>query len=119
MMALVFIWPKFFYPLVWLSIFFILEPINIWRSKRHFLESLKSGDWRPVISLSTGALICGFFWEMWNYYSSPKWIYHTPGADFFPIFEMPLLGYFGYLPFAWELFALRNVLWPRSQAFRV
>jgi hypothetical protein len=119
MLALVLVWPKFFYPFVWLSVFFILEPLNGWRGKRHLLEDLRLGDWRPVVSLSLGSLLCGFFWEMWNYYSFPKWIYHTPGADFFHVFEMPLLGYFGYLPFAWELFALRNFLWPREQPFRV
>jgi hypothetical protein len=63
------------------------------------------------VSLSVGALICGFFWEMWNYYSWPKWIYHTPGAQFLHVFEMPLLGYGGYVPFALELFVLRNLLW--------
>jgi hypothetical protein len=61
-----------------------------------------------------GAVICGFFWEMWNYYSYPKWIYHTPGAQFLHVFEMPLLGYGGYVPFALELYALKNFLWPRS-----
>ena len=115
MLALVLTWPKYFYPLVWLSIFFILEPINFWLGKRHLLGHLGAGDWRPVVSLSVGAVICGFFWEMWNYFSSPKWIYHTPGAEVFHVFEMPLLGYLGYLPFAWELFAVRNFLWPRGQ----
>lgn len=119
MLALVLSWPRFFYPLVWISVFLIVEPINMWRGKRHFLESLQVGDWRPVVSLSIGALICGFFWEMWNYFSFPKWIYHTPGAQFCQVFEMPILGYLGYLPFAWELFALRNFLWPRSQPFRI
>ena len=119
MFALVLLGPKHFYPLVWLSVFFILEPINIWLGKRNLLASLRAGDWRPVIALSLGALICGFFWEMWNYFSYPKWIYHTPGAEFFRIFEMPVLGYLGYLPFAWELFALRNLFWPRTQQFRI
>jgi hypothetical protein len=27
------------------------------------------------------------------------------------VFEMPLLGYGGYVPFALELFVLRNLLW--------
>jgi hypothetical protein len=75
------------------------------------MEYLERGDWRPIVSLSVGALICGFFWEMWNYYSWPKWIYHTPGAQFLHVFEMPLLGYGGYVPFALELFVLRNLLW--------
>ncbi len=110
MLALTLIWPKYCYPFVWGSVFLILEPLNIWSKRPHFLDHLKEGDWRPVISLSLGALICGFFWELWNFYSFPKWVYHTPGAEFLYIFEMPLLGYIGYIPFAWELFAMRNLL---------
>jgi hypothetical protein len=119
MLGLVLTWPKHCYPLVWVSIFMVLEPINVWLGRRNFLQTLQHGDWRPVMSLSLAALICGFFWEMWNYFSSPKWIYHTPGAEFLRVFEMPLLGYGGYLPFAWELYALRNLFWPGGQAFKV
>lgn len=114
MLALTLLWPKCFYPLVWISLVLILEPVNRWLGRRHFLEWLQHGDWRPVISLSLGALICGFFWEMWNYWSWPQWIYHTPGAQFLHVFAMPLLGYGGYIPFALELFALKNLLWPRA-----
>ena len=114
MLSLTLLWPGFFYPLVWISLVLIFEPVNRWLGRRHFLEWLQQGDWRPVISLSLGALICGFFWEMWNYWSWPQWIYHTPGAQFLHLFEMPLLGYGGYIPFALELFALKNLLWPRG-----
>ena len=114
MLALTLLWPEFFYPFVWISLVLIFEPINRRLGRRHFLEWLKDGDWRPLISLSLGALICGFFWEMWNYWSWPQWIYHTPGANFLHVFEMPLPGYGGYIPFALELFALKNFLWPRS-----
>jgi hypothetical protein len=112
MLALTLAWPKYCYPFVWTSLVLILEPLNHWLGRPHFLQHLRQGDWRPVISLSLGALICGFFWEMWNYYSYPKWIYHTPGAEFWRIFEMPLLGYGGYIPFALELYALKNFFWP-------
>lgn len=64
------------------------------------------GDWRPVIALWLGVLLTGFFWEMWNYFSYPKWIYTLPWGQFLHIFEMPLLGYGGYLPFALELYAV-------------
>lgn len=114
MLSLTMLWPKYFYPFVWISLVFIFEPVNRWQGRRHFLEWLQRGDWRPMVSLSLGALICGFFWEMWNYWSWPKWIYHTPGANFLHVFEMPLLGYGGYIPFALELFALKNFLWPRG-----
>ena len=42
---------------------------------------------------------------MWNVNSWPKWVYEVPFVGFWHVFEMPLLGYFGYLPFAMELFA--------------
>lgn len=114
MLALMLLWPKFCYPFVWISLALILEPINRILGRRHLLEWLERGDWRPVISLSLGALICGFFWEMWNEWSWPQWVYHTPGANFLHLFKMPLPGYGGYIPFALELFALKNFLWRRS-----
>jgi hypothetical protein len=119
MLALTLMWPKVFYPFVWTSLVFLLEPVNYWLGRRHFLQDLERGDWRRVASLALGAVICGFFWEMWNYYSYPKWIYHTPGAQFLHIFEMPLLGYGGYIPFALELYALKNLLWPGSPELRM
>ena len=45
------------------------------------------------------ALACGFFWELWNWHSLAKWIYTVPYVDRWHGFEMPLLGYAGYLPF--------------------
>ncbi len=61
------------------------------------------------MALWLGVLVCGFFWEMWNYFSYPKWQYTVPGVSFLHIFEMPLLGYGGYLPFAMELHALYHL----------
>ncbi|MCF7668669.1 MAG: hypothetical protein K9N48_02715 [Verrucomicrobia bacterium] len=110
MMALLLTWPRVFYPFVWLSVYFLVESINISTGRRNLVMHLAEGDWRPVIALSLGALLCGFFWELWNFYSYPKWIYHTPGTEFLHIFEMPLLGFLGYLPFAWELYAIRNLV---------
>src|SRR5262249_44660369 len=114
MLAAMLIWPKVFYPFAWTSLVFILEPINYWTGRPYFLKELLQGDWRTVIALSLGALVCGLFWEMWNYYSFPKWVYHIPGLGFLRIFEMPLLGYGGYVPFALELYALKNFLWPNG-----
>jgi hypothetical protein len=119
MLALTLVWPQRFYSLTWVALFFILEPMNRALGRRRLLPQLQHGNWRPVVSLSVGALICGFFWEMWNYWSWPRWIYHTPGVEYCHIFEMPMLGYGGYLPFALELFALMNFLWPRPPELRL
>lgn len=114
MFAALLVWPTIFYPFVWISLVLIFEPINYWTGRPYFLTDLREGDWRAVISLSLGALVCGLFWEMWNYYSFPKWIYHIPILGFWRVFEMPLPGYGGYVPFALELYALKNFLWPNG-----
>lgn len=110
MLALLLAWPRYFFPFLWLSIYFLLAPLNVWLGHRSLAVYTAVGNWRPVLSLWFGGLICGFFWEMWNIYAFPKWIYHVPFVDFLHIFEMPLLGYGGYLPFALELFALYHLV---------
>ena len=106
MLILLLIWPRIFFGFMWLSLYFILEPVNIWLGNRSLANWTQNGDWRPVISLWLGVLLTAFFWEMWNYHSHPKWVYDVAWGDWFHIFEMPLLGYGGYLPFALELYAV-------------
>ena len=106
MLALILFFPNKFFGFIWMSLYFILEPINIWLGNRSLADWTQKGDWRPVIAIWLGVLLTAFFWEMWNYYSYPKWVYHVPWGNWLHIFEMPLLGYGGYLPFALELYAL-------------
>ena len=110
MLGLIILLPENFYYLEWVAVYLILEPVNYKLKNRTLLEYLKKGNWQPVIALSAGALVCGFFWELWNYYSYPKWIYDVPFVDFLHIFEMPLIGYLGYIPFSLELFALYHLV---------
>ena len=62
-------------------------------------DPIREGDWTPVLSLALAALICGFFWELWNSGSSLRWVYAVPYVDRFHLFAMPAVGYAGYLPF--------------------
>ncbi len=110
MLILLLLWPLYFFPFLWLSVYFILETLNVWLRNRSLTQYTAVGDWRPVLALWAGVLICGFFWEMWNFYSYPKWVYQVPFVDFLHVFEMPLLGYAGYLPFSLELFALYHLV---------
>ena len=110
MLGLLLVWPQLFFPLVWISVYFIIEPVNYWLGFKTLLHYTEKGNWRPVWNLWIGVLICGFFWEMWNYYSFPKWIYDLPYLNEPKIFEMPVAGYLGYLPFSLELYALYNLL---------
>lgn len=106
LLAVVFIWPAYSAAFIWMSLYFILDPVNYWLGNRTLIQNTAYRDWREVIALWVACLICGFFWEMWNFYSSPKWLYNVPYVDFWHLFEMPLPGYLGYLPFSLELFAL-------------
>jgi hypothetical protein len=77
----------------------ILIGIRQLAGKPHPLTGIGAGEWRPAIAAALAALICGGFWEMWNLLSMAKWIYAIPYVQACPIFEMPLPGYAGYLPF--------------------
>ena len=107
---LIFSLPGYFYPFVWLSVFLITEPINFWLKNPSIFRYTAVGDWKPVIAFAVGGLICGFFWDMWNYFSYPKWIYNLPLFNFLKVFEMPILGYIGYIPFSLEIFSLYHLV---------
>ena len=62
------------------------------------------------LAVGLAALVCGGFWEMWNTYSLAKWVYAVPFVNRFHLFEMPVLGYGGYLPFGLECAAVVALL---------
>ena len=109
-LVMIIAFPENFYPFVWLSAFLIIEPINILMKNNSIFDYTASGEWRTVLALAFGCLICGFFWEMWNYYSYPKWKYNLPMLNTLHVFEMPLPGYIGYLFFPFELFTIYNFI---------
>lgn len=94
--------PDYLFPLLWLSPLFILTSIQRLAGSETIFTPLRRGDWSRIFLLALSALICGLFWEMWNYFSYAKWLYSVPFVQKFHIFEMPLLGYAGYLPFGLE-----------------
>ncbi len=106
MLAFTLIFPEYGMAFLWISLFFMIDPVNYWFGNRSILRETAEGDWRTVIVFFAAALSCGFFWEMWNIHSWPKWIYTFPFLNGLKVFEMPLAGYLGYLPFGLELFAL-------------
>ena len=106
MLVLVIDVPRYAFPLTWLSVFFIIEPINYLLGQRSIGAFVRNGNWAAVWNVMLAALVCGFFWEMWNFHSMPKWTYSVPFVQFGHLFEMPILGYGGYLPFGLEIFAI-------------
>lgn len=100
------LFPRFAFPLIWLSFYFILDPINYLHKQPSIIKHLKDKKLAIPLSLLLAGIIMGFFWEFWNFYALPKWTYNVPFVSFFKIFEMPLLGYLGYFPFALELYVM-------------
>lgn len=116
MLAGMLLWPRALFPFAWTSLVFLLEPLCRRLGRRSLLDDLGRGDWRDWASLWAAGLVCGFFWELWNVYAYPKWIYHIPGVGFWKVFEMPVLGYLGYLPFALELRLIAWLALPEAES---
>ena len=104
---------------VWLGFILLIDPLNA----RAGNESI-TGDWARghsdrLVNLLAAGLICGGLWEFWNYWSGTKWIYNVPILPEVKLFEMPVLGFGGFPPFAVECFAIyvaiRRLFW-RSAA---
>lgn len=115
------IWPEELYPLLWLAPLMLMLGLQQVLIGETLLSPLQKGDWRPLLQPAFAVLVCGLLWEFWNYGSLAKWHYSIPYVQRFHLFEMPLLGYAGYLPFGVECAVVadlvsriveRRPLWP-------
>jgi hypothetical protein len=109
-LALIGIYPDYLYPLVWVAPLLIITGLQCFWDRPTLFTGLQNGDWRLIATPACAALICGFFWEMWNYYSLTRWEYAIPFVDRYHIFAMPLLGYGGYLPFGLECLVIGQLI---------
>jgi hypothetical protein len=103
-------WPDLFFPLAWGSLVFLLEPWNRRHARRSVLRDLEAGDAGPLVRILLAGLVCGFLWELWNFWARTKWVYTVPGVEALKVFEMPLLGFLGFPPFAVECQAVVRFL---------
>ncbi len=94
--------PWQFYPALWLAPLALALGEGILSRRPGIWGELAAGDWRRAGSWAAAALVCGFFWELWNFGSQVRWTYAVPYVDRWHLFAMPLLGYAGYLPFGLE-----------------
>ncbi|MBL7170350.1 MAG: hypothetical protein ISS48_05015 [Candidatus Aenigmarchaeota archaeon] len=98
--------PSLVFPLAWVSLFLIFDPINYLKKQPSILKNISRSDWAIPCSLLIAGIICGFFWEFWNYWSYPKWAKCVPFLDFFRTFDVSFFGYILYFFFSWELFSM-------------
>jgi hypothetical protein len=104
------IWPRYCFPAVWLGPIFMLDPLLEKAGIQSLASGISSGNRRRVWSLMAGGLLCGFLWEFWNFWAGSKWLYSVPFFGKWKIFEMPVLGFLGFPPFALECWILYHLL---------
>ena len=119
LIAAMVIWPYPFFWVVWIGPFAVISGILVkCNISNTFIDIAEEGDWSGGVLMGLASLFNGFVWEFWNYGSThlgittptnPNyWDYNIPYVDVIFIFsDMPLLGYFGYIPFGvlvWQTF---------------
>ncbi len=104
------LWPDYCFPLLWVAPLFLITACQRLLGMQTIFAPAQHGDWRQLWLWALAGLMCGGFWEMWNAYSQAKWVYSIPFVNRFHLFEMPLLGYGGYIPFGLECAAIVAVL---------
>jgi len=117
-LAVIGIWPNYFFAFLWISPLMIIICLQALMGEPHILSQMAKGEWSGAISAALAATVCGGFWEMWNCFSLAKWQYSIPLVHRFQIFEMPLLGYAGYLPFGLECAVIGSMLEGLLDSFR-
>lgn len=106
MLALPMVWPRLFFPLIWLAFIFLLDGYVAAGGGRSLLADWRARDFRLTRALLVSGLLCGIFWEACNFLAGARWIYDVPFVGFLKIFEMPILGFFGFPVFALEAFVM-------------
>jgi hypothetical protein len=119
------IWDERLFIMLWLAPLGLLSlaliELDIWTPFRPIKEK---GDWSALMVFGLCYLFVGFLVEGQNYFSGyhlpgdqvdtfnvDYWKYCIPYVDKFHVFEMPLLGFLGYIPFSiycwivWIIFA--------------
>jgi hypothetical protein len=111
----------YLFALVWIGFILLFEPVLYASRGDSLLRDLTEGQLQRVLGLVAAGYICGVLWEFWNYWATAKWIYTAPFTEDVRYFEMPLAGFLGFGPFAWEfavMYATVRLLGWRSDGQR-
>lgn len=97
---------------VWLGFIFLLEPINLRTGRASLWRDWRNGDSSRLRALLWAGLLCGLWWEFWNWFAAARWFYIVPILPEWKVFAMPLPGYLGFPAFAVECYALFALIAP-------
>ncbi len=93
---------RYLFGAVWVGFALLLDPLNELWNGYSFLRDLRAGQAASFWSFLASGWVCGILWEFWNYWAGAKWVYIFPLGQGWKVFEMPIAGYLGFLPFALE-----------------
>ncbi len=97
---------RYVFALVWIGFILLFEPVLYASGGISFLRDLTEGRLQRILAIVAAGYICGVLWEFWNYWATAKWVYTAPFTQDIRFFEMPLAGFLGFGPFAWEFVAM-------------
>ena len=98
---------------VWLGFVLVVDPLNYRAGRPSFAAAWARGDRGFVYRWLLAGLACGLLWEFWNYRAIGKWTYvGVPVLPSIRLFEMPIVGYLGFPPFALGAFAMYHFVRP-------
>ena len=98
--------PRYCFPLVWIGFALLIEPFLYRSGGDSLLRDIEKGELTRILALLAAGLTCGLLWELWNFWAQTKWIYTVPFFEKWKLFEMPLLGFLGFPPFAVSAYAM-------------
>jgi hypothetical protein len=110
---------RYLFAFVWIGFILLFEPVLYASGGNSLLRDLAEGRLARILSLVSAGYLCGILWEFWNYWATAKWVYTVPFTEDVHFFEMPLAGFLGFGPFAWEfaaMYATVRLLGPQAKA---
>ncbi|MGZ6142139.1 MAG: hypothetical protein ACXWLM_02315 [Myxococcales bacterium] len=99
MLALALAFPRYAFPFAWLFLWPLCEAAAAVLEPRALPTPLEARVFARVAVLG---LPLGLLWESLNWQCERGWVYTVPFFEHPKLFEMPLPGYLGYLPFLLE-----------------
>jgi hypothetical protein len=102
----------YLFGLVWLGFILLFEPVNRWTGRASLWSDWSRGDSSRLRALLWAGILCGLWWEFWNWSAAAKWFYTVPILADWKVFAMPLPGYLGFPAFAVECFVLFALIAP-------
>jgi hypothetical protein len=107
MLALALLFPRVAFPLAWIFLWPLCEAAACLLPMRALATPLES---RVFLRVAILGLPLGLLWESLNWNCERGWVYTVPHFESPKLFEMPLAGYLGYLPFLLEAAAALALL---------